>query len=272
MLPWNAIAGMGIIFLVAGCLAPAESDLGKPNPPLIGYGLFAGYADTHEITIEETKLFFQEVYGLKNEEQIFAKIPPLSNRMESIQKGMMGEEGNAMKNIPESIYLRPEFYPTYSTSGVKTWTHAPPIPAATIGIGGTPGEQKATIPIGGGTFETVLFVTSAWGSTYYQGMTLAYRVEPAGDIQLEFNPSTFVLGPAFPQFDEKWAQKVEIRGEVGSEVGEGNYQIFLYPALPSGENEKEWREKYAPYIHAAGAVVDPEGIGTLFLTIEGENE
>ena len=254
---------IGIIFL-AGCVNPTTNTSQERS-------VFAEYATAHGTTQQETQEFFAETYGINEEKEIWEKLPQQPENFQEYANEWNGINGNSLGETPREVFAQPEFYPTYETSGKTKWVNAPVVPAQTIGIGGTPGIQEATMPEGTGVFDTALFVTSAWGATYYQGMRLAYRVNPETDIRLMFEPEEIVVGPNFPTFSENWAEKVKIRGLVG-DIAPGVYEITIYADTPTQEKVEEWRGNYQPYINANGVITSNEGMGTLVLTIVEEEE
>lgn len=257
--------------ILSGCLSsnPNKTPNEFPHDEQTPHRLFEQYAAKSGTTIEQTMNFFKEVYGVSEEKEIFAALPTKPHDFEEKKQALHDGNGAALLELDPSVYLLPEFYPTFLTSGLKTWINAPNQPVQTIGVGGTPGDQIAHIPTPDGEFITTLFVTSSWGSTHYQGMKLAYTIEPDANITLTFEPENLVVGPTFPVFSEEWAQKVIIRGKMEN-VKEGTYHITLYPDTPNPAQSNEWAQSRNPYVQYPGPLSSAEGIGTL--TLERKNQ
>jgi hypothetical protein len=260
-----------LLLLLAGCAQPPVGGEVNIEKEFHDHDIFEQYSQANGTTIEETKEFFQNTHGIDEEKNIFANLPPPNPQFLEWKSILNGGDGNALGETPENAYLQPEFYPTFETSGIQTWIHAPSIPTFSLGLNGTPGIQEATINQPTADFNTTLFITAAWGSTVHQGMRLRYKVVPSALIHLDFEPSEFVIGPSFPTFHEKWAQKVIVRGTMNN-VPEGEYHVYILPALPNPIEANQWKEEgHTPYVNAEGSLYSDTGIGELIIKVTQEN-
>ncbi len=268
------LATIFIAILVLGCVTPSPPTPVTPtstgptptyNPPR-SQSIFASHATQNQLTIEQTRTFFKENYGI-TEDDIYAQLPPTPASFQNDVNTLHYGNGISIGQIPLESYRQPEFYPTFSTSGIKTWATAPATLPNTIGIASTPAVQEAVLAPDTNGFSTTLFVGSAWGVTYYQGMGFRYRIQPAANIQLQFTPPHVLLGPTFPVFTPEWIHRITIDAQIPPEVPPGQYQITIYPASAPIEQQEKWYATHSRYINGDGIITPSEGLATLTLTI-----
>ncbi|MEK6902441.1 MAG: hypothetical protein AABX02_02530, partial [archaeon] len=169
-----------------------------------------------------------------------------------------------LNEVPYDVYAQPEFYPTFETTGMRTWTNPPTQPVVMVGIATTPADQTSPIQEGETTIDTTLFISSAWGATQYQGMKLTYSVEPDVNVIIQFDPEEFMVGPAFPQMDQNWVQKVHVTGTIHTQKGE-RYTIRIRANPPSDEKAVTWASEHPAYENVSPIFASSEGIATLSL-------
>lgn len=266
--------------LFAGCLQPTTPPVrpdvnytGTTPPltenihPLHQHYLFEQWAEKNGRSVQEARAFFLNNYGLQNEAEIYAALPAPREQFEIDLNTFEKGTGIEIANIPMESYLQPEFYPTFSTSGLDTWINAAGPKQSTVGYAATPAEQEAVIAADVNEFETTLFVGSGWGVTYYQGMAFRYTITPAAPITLEFSPNSFLMGPTFPAFDAGWVHPVRITGRIHQPLAAGTYTINIYPADPSEEDQLNWISAHSPYTNANSIFGPSGGMATLTLRV-----
>lgn len=266
-----------ITIALAGCTStPAPNPnitpiiLPDPSTPLHQHQIFQQYATSRGITPQETTQFFQTTYGI-SEEGIYSQLPtPAATFFQDVNTLHYGN-GIEINTIPAESYLQPEFFPTFTTSGIKTWIEAPTQFPNTFGFSSTPAEQQATLAEDSNGFTTTLFIGSAWGVTYYQGMAFRYTIIPQADIQLTFDPPHILAGPTFPAFTPEWMHKITINGNIGAAVPAGTYTISIFPADAPIEVQNEWYSQHPRYINGNGLIGPANGLATLTLTIPPRN-
>ncbi len=269
---------MGIIWvmILLGCItAPAMNDNVLINPNEVStpknihaHRLFERYAQEKGISTAETQEFFEEKYGIEKEEEIFSHLPTISR--EQMEQIYALEKGNTqeLNTIPREVYIQPEFYPTFQTQGINEWILAPEEPAYKTGVAATPAEQEGTITKGETSFQTTLFVNSAWGVNNYQATGFRYTIEPQTDLGIVFIPQTIVLGPNFPVFTSNWAKKVTVQGFFSGEPQPGTYIIHIYPDNPDEKKLDEYQEEYGTLVNANSGFLNSEGYATIVVHVE----
>ncbi len=261
------------LLFTTGCLDGKK----ESNPPPIvennvqgmhPNNIYDQWAKENGKTEEETQLFFFENYSLNGEEDIYTNLPtPVEKPSESVRRW---EDHNVsmLLEIPPSIYLQPEFYPTFLKQGKKWWSEADGINHPTVGIFSTPAQQEAEIGPQESAIETVLFIGGTWGSTYYQGMGLYYDIQPAAPLTIQFDPADMVVGPTFPQFAQNWVERIHITGTITPLPGVEEYIIYIRTKPPNQEKENEWIQTYSPYTRTNPLFVDPVGVATLIVKVK----
>ncbi len=258
----------GIILLLAGCIQPANTLTSGKNPTEYEKDwMLDGYAAQHEKTREQAEKFFQQTYGINSEKDIAKKLPKRTEKFEKDKQKIMAGSGEELAAISRENYLQPDFYDTFETTGKKTWTNAPDLQLETVGLFSTPAEQEATLEKNSTTFETYLFVGSAWGATQFQGVGFFAVTEPQAPIVFEIDPPATLAGPSFPILDEQWTNRIRIRGEITGNISPGKYIITIKAVNPTYEKQEEWANAHARYVNADTSFMDPKGLATLTLNV-----
>lgn len=265
----------GIVFIILSGCTQEGIILTNPNQPTSdtpdrGHFIFEKWAEQHAQTLEETKLFFEQTYGMKNEQEIFAALPAVPEDMDEWDKGWSANDINGLANVPENVYVQPEFHPTFNENGLKPWMNTTPNPPATFGIMSAPADQEVAIQQEETAFETILFVGSAWGATYYQGVGLTYTLEPDAPHTIEISPRNVLAGPTFPRFDEEWMHRITIKGTIHPEAGVKEYVLRIYPTQPHPDYEQQWYATHSPYLRVDTTYTNPEGLATLTFHVQEE--
>ncbi len=261
------------ILLLAGCTTPQTNE---PTPftqtaeDIHHHDLFLLHAQKNNQTLEETRAFFQQTYEIQNENTIFQNLPTPPTTFNEHLQVWKGGDTNALLQVPPETYLQPEFYPTFQETGLNAWINAPNPPAAAMGIMSIPAEQETTIPPEETTIEAALYIGSAWGTTYYQGMGLRYTLEPKTPHTLTITPANILVGPTFPLFSKNWMKRIQIQGTITPTPGVKTYTLRLFPATPTVDLENQWAYTQTPYVRADTTLINPEGLATLTIHVQEE--
>jgi hypothetical protein len=263
---------MALLFLLIlfGCVNEKGPVTQTPAPEntLHSHRIFEQWATQHNQTLPDATTFFLNRYGLTSEEDIYDNLPtPIETGATSLKRW---DDHNALKllEISPDVYTQPEFYPTFAKQGVKWWIEADGEIHATTGLLTIPAEQEAEILPEESNIEAVLFVGGAWGATYYQGVGFTYDITPQTPHHLEFDPSSIVVGPTFPQFAQNWVERIHVTGTITPQPGVDTYTIHIRMTNPNTDAEQNWNNQYSPYIRASPIFGDTDGLATLTLHIK----
>ncbi len=258
---------IGISLLLSGCVSEGKPLTQVEQSDHAFTGLIEQHATANRITVNESKAIWEQ-YGIINEKDILKNLPSKTNTFEKEKEWVNGGEGVLLGIIDENNYQQPDFYPTFETSGKKTWINAMGEKSYVLGVMSTPADQEAVLTNEIREFETYLFVGAGWGTTTHQGVKLRAAVEPnESGITIAITPNEFLVGPTFPIIDENWIERVHIEGSVSPEAKEGKYTITILLDNPTEQNENEWVTTHTEYARANTSFVDPRGLATLTLTI-----
>lgn len=268
----KTLLGVLLIVLLVGCIQneTTQPDVETPTPQLgiHEHHLFEAYAQKNGKTTQETNVFFQTNYGLANENSIYQQLPAPSTTFLHDSKNWDDHNVSGLLQIPTTTYLQPEFYPTFEQTGTIKWINASGQYNPTAGLASIPADQETTIPNEETTIETVLFIGGTWGATHYQGLGLHATITPQAPFTIEFDPSSFVVGPTFPAFAPNWVQRVHVTGVITPQEGVDTYTIRIYPNAPDPTLEQKWLEQYTPYTRANETFTDAEGLATLTIHVQ----
>lgn len=267
----SALIGILVLTLIltSGCVQPANSEEIIPTPSEgRNHGLFAQHAVVHGKTIEQTKTFFAESYGIQNEDAIFEKLPPLPDDMKTWIEYLSDGNGDGLNQIPYEVYIQPEFHPTFETIGKGMWVYASGMPATTMGIGTFPSDQNAFADAITTDAQTTLFIQGGWGVTHYQGVELYADVEGGTPIGITITPKTLLVGPTFPVISPEWNQPVRVNVIIPPTIENGTYTIHIRGKAPENALNQEWANLHSNYWGYDPMIGDPEGLATLTLFIQ----
>ncbi|MDP2665891.1 MAG: hypothetical protein Q8P05_00080 [Candidatus Diapherotrites archaeon] len=274
-----------MIMILAGCVSDQIVEIGNPDGVDDNRkdqrGLIRGYAHQQGVTVEEARAFFAQVYGIEEENDITAKLPPVPKDFDQWKERAYSGEKGVVGIVPETIYTQPEFYPTFETVGKAFWVGGDGSIPYSVGIMGTPGKQEATITRGETETEGYLLIGASWGVTQRQGMGLRYELdyEPATPdevprfnlndlekiVRIRFTPQNLLIGKNFPTFDADWVQRVKIEGIVLPTAPPGIYVVRVFPTAPDPELEKAWGGQ--TYFRETETFSSGEGIATFTLRV-----
>jgi hypothetical protein len=263
------IIGMALAGIVlAGCIQPTQERTAEYSTEKAPYGIFAAFAQKHELTMAQTQEFLKKNIGINSESEIVEQLPVPTETFEEDRRKLLGSTADELEAIPRENYSQPTFFNDFETSGKEKWVNAKTTTPASHGIISTPADQYATLTPGSTEIAATLFVRAAWGSTYYQGVKLYATITPEAPIKFSVNPEQFLLEPTFPIIQEKWVEKINIRGEITKPLEAGEYVITVKMSDPDVENVIKWIEDGKPYTNANGLFVDPRGAATLTLHVK----
>ncbi len=255
-----------VLILGLGCVQEA-----KPTPVVIEINLnqihvhtiFEKHAQANGQTKYESQQFFAQNYQLDSENSIFDQLDTPPPDYEEEKNWMYDGNSESLGWISQETYQQPEFYPTFSTSGINAWVKAPATLQFSMGLIGTPAKQITALPPGKKEFSTYLFVGSSWGVTARQAGSLHYDIEPDANITIDFSPNTFFLGKSFPVFEKGWVERIHLRGTINENVEPGTYYITVLATPPNPE--VEWNP--AEYYPVDNTFFPEDGLANLQLTV-----
>ncbi len=261
-----------LIFLAgSGCLQMKNNPLEEKNitltenQPFIPGGIFEQFSKKNNLNNEEITQFFQEKYGLKNEQAIFEFLPKKPTTFEEDRKKLYAGDSRELGEIPFESYTQPDFYPTFHPNGIRIWVEANGNAQPVLGIATTPAEQETTLDENVTEFNTYLFVNAAWGTTEFQAFSFQYTISPNAPIRMNATPRTLFLGPVFPRVTKEWAERVKFTGVIPLDTPPGEYTITIWAAAPE---EKIPEDAPGKTYFRGGDILQPSnGIATLRVRI-----
>ncbi len=228
------------------------------------YDLFELAAQHRDESVEQVKQFFYNCCGLVNEEDIFAKLPPLPADFPEVAYDLQVGRLYQIGLLGPEYYKQPEFYFNGSeTSSVnkrfafKAWSEPDLQYWGDYGMLTYPNVQHDTLQTNGRTeFTSTVFVTNGWNIQNYVGVHLIPSSFSQQYFDIEISEEStgqpyFLLEPTFPYYFENWATKVVITGKLKEGTPPGTYYIGINPVTPPKELNEKWNNEhtglYAPY-------------------------
>lgn len=156
------------------------------------------------------------------------------------------------KDITENYYRQPEFYPTWESSGLGGFRNPPADRIGIMGMGAYPADTTTGMGRNSEINITVFF-HSSWLVQTYQGMGLDIINPNPEYFNITLDKNELLIGPNYPKFDREWTQKVTARIKTKNAAA-GSYTIGINPSVPQN---KEWPQKYTPYIEFFGGLDRP---------------
>jgi len=242
------------VFLLSGCVEPAEEEqplpsgpgsLEKiPNPDRSSYGTGL-FVDSQGKAVE------------KPVEEAFVDLPLMPEDFgETIHLMQEGNFDAVAKGLGEEYFKQPEFLPKFEEIGLNYWTKHDTTRWGREGFGIYPSDQTAVVSIGE-EIELVAFVHTAYGVETFQGLSL-YSFFPeeenaAGIFSVKIEQENILLGPSYPIMDGNWMQKIVIKIKAKENAIPGDYLIGFNAGSPEQDLSKEWAEKFGPkYVSGKG--------------------
>ncbi len=221
------------------------------------YDLFEKAAAYLNIPMEDTL----EYFSLRNEEEIFADLPPIADDFSEIAYLFANGRYFAIGYLDETYYKHPEFYPGFKEIGLSYWAEPNPKYWTPHGYGSYPAEQWTTLKKGENEeFTAVVFFYTSWGVQTWQGVTLMPDSESLKDFDIRISPQNFLLEATFPKFYEDWAHKIVIMGKLRPDTLPGSYTIAINIEKPPADLRLKWElEHRNMYFDAMASGIAPEG-------------
>ncbi len=164
----------------------------------------------------------------------------------------------------ETAWKYPDYYPTWSSTGIKRYTDHDYSRWILMGYGAAPGSaaQHAQLKKGDRVeFDTIIY--SSFGVESAQGLKLI----PVYDDRLfkaTVSPDEILLEPNFPIFEYNWTQKVRLNIESLDIISPGRYDFkfaVISPTSPTRmwgnvTNYREGGQFTAENLYTATIIVD----------------
>lgn len=214
----------------------------------------------------------KQYFGLNSEEEIYAALPkPAADFSEIV---FLFAEGKyfTIGFLGEEYYKQPEFYPTFKTTGIRTWTKPDSKYWSPHGFGAYPSLQYDALSLSGRKESTgVVFVNASWGVQTYQGFSLHPDDESKKYFDITITPQNFLVGPAWPKFSENWAERVVVEAKLKDGTPPGTYKILINTFPTPKELKEQWEFLYKNiYFDASVSPVKPSGSLVEFLITVSE--
>lgn len=204
----------------------------KGSAKIIGFAigvmllLFVVFASTNEARPD---------YGLG--QSTFKSLPEMPGDFQEVEASI---NESMIFDIGEEYYKQPEFYPTFDNF-IGLMKKPPADRIAIWGVGVYPArhEYKAQR---GSEFTATVYLHASWLVQTYQGAKLEANYDKKY-FDVSVTPDIVLLGPAYPDFDKNWTQKITVKIRV-KDAPSGPQHITINPKLPPDEKIIEWRSRY----------------------------
>lgn len=159
-------------------------------------------------------------------------------------------------DIPQKIYIKPEFYPSYEIYKQSKDKNN----AGSYGYGAYPGEISYNVTgfKAGQYLDVYTFVHSAYNVNNYQGLNLSLTSPDNKLFDTYTNPSDILLSPVSlesPETTPNWTFKIKMRIITKKDVPEGRYVFKLNAGQPAPEKELEYSNMVSNY--TSGGMIQP---------------
>lgn len=201
----------------------------------------------------------KKYFGLNTEEEIYENLPKPAEDFSEIVYLFSQGRYFSIGLLGEEYYKQPEFYPTFKTSGLRSWTRTDSRYWAPHGFGSYPSQQSDELSLSGRRESTgVVFIQSSWGVQTYQGFSLHADETSKQFFDISITPQNFLIGPAWPKFAPNWAERVVVTARVKDNTPPGTYKIIINTFTPPKELREQWQYLYKNiYFDASVSPVQP---------------
>jgi hypothetical protein len=156
-----------------------------------------------------------------------------------------------ISEIPEEIYKRPDFYPTYKTyidQTDKKQTDA-------YGYGAYPGEISYNVKAfkASDFVDVYTFVHTSYSVGNYQGLRLSLKSPDENLFETITEPSDILLSPFLSgskEISKNWTYRIKMRITARKDIPEGRYVFKLSAGQPSPEKVEEYMKLTTNYTSA----------------------
>ncbi len=213
--------------------------------------------------------------------RVFSKLPPMPRDFYEIDLLVTKGLWSNTSYLTRDYWIQPEFYPQFEEQGIDLMLNPPTGRFGAFGYGTYPSELVVlTYP--GAKINTAFFVHTSWLVETYQGMGFDFVYPPNGFLRSSdfpndtnrtvtqdpqvvrryirgtISPSNVLLAPAYPVFDENWAQKIDVNLDIAPDTPPGRYLAGVDIVAPPQEKADEWFNQYRTRYTSSGGT----GIGT----------
>lgn len=173
--------------------------------------------------------------------RVFSNLPSVPDDWGAVRYAFMNGKYYILSSIDSGYYLQPEFYEDWSSQGLAY--HRSSGFGCNAGFFATPSSQKIYTQAGA-SIDTYVLVRSSFCMPRKQSLRLKAMYPERGvtddglefsqnpliverNIRVTFDPDGFVLGRAYPVFDNNWVNKVKVRINVNDNIQPGLYVVSL---------------------------------------------
>ncbi|MEM4255275.1 MAG: hypothetical protein QXR53_03010 [Candidatus Norongarragalinales archaeon] len=158
--------------------------------------------------------------------------------------------------LGEAYWRQPELQPNFESYAIQAMLNPPEGRWAANGYGSYPADFVVELKHGQ-SWEGVFFFKSSWLVESYQGIALNHIILHANEsvfkgkqsIRVSYSPDEFLLGPAYPVFDENWVEKISLGIKLDEGTPPGEYLVLLNVKSP--KRNGEWAGAYPHYFDAS---------------------
>ncbi|MCX8190515.1 MAG: hypothetical protein N3F05_04815 [Candidatus Diapherotrites archaeon] len=175
---------------------------------------------------------------------VFENLPQVPHDFNAIVSLMHRNAYTNYDFFSERYFLQPEFYPSFTDTGLIYWQNPDPKHYAVAGIGFFPGTQQIKVKKGNYS-KTKIFLHAGFGVRTYQGIKIsAFFVDDCNGISFELPKKDFLIGPSYPKFDSQWALDIPIKIKASENTVKSNCELKFRIEKPSEDNSIKWRTAY----------------------------
>lgn len=172
---------------------------------------------------------------------IFSDLPLPHKNFLLIKRNFYDGQIKDFSKLSESVYKRPEFYPTWESSGIRWFTEHDYSRWGVRGWGIFPGliDYSVRNIQTGDKLIFYTFLHSSWGIETWQGL----RIIPVYNTTLfdaKISPDIVLLEPTFPKFYNNWTYIIEYNVTAKSRIPQGTYTFSIRMDSPSVTTNELW--------------------------------
>ncbi len=158
--------------------------------------------------------------------------------------------------LGEAYWRQPELQPNFEDYAIKAMLNPPQGRWAANGYGAYPSDLVVELKQGESR-EGIFFFKTSWLVESYQGIALNHVILHANgsvfkgkqSIRISYSPDEFLLGPAYPVFDENWVEKISLEISVDQGTPPGEYLVSFNVKSP--KRNRQWAGLYPNYFDAS---------------------
>lgn len=179
------------------------------------------------------------MYPVQANENIYENLPTPSEDLETLTIQVQRGSYTRVCDLPENVYLRPEFYPHWQREYERWYVNPNYERWGVHGFGVYPSSAGIKIQeIKKGDSTTVCtLIKSGYGVQTYQGFKIEELSNEYFDVDVLYEEQGFedsvLLEPTFPVFRKGWVKLVPVQITAKQDIPQGNYTLGFDLLEPS---------------------------------------